>query len=260
METDESLIRQRQVNNVTLAIWGQPRPTKPGTLLFFPSEYIYRSGDDQLTQVRRYCSPPGAAKCVADAPWPCLPVALAMPQYLYKNIQGIQRTGERDILVATKTFQVFRITTSSLSDLQAVADTLLALALQGSAPRRAPSVPRPLRESRLPPFAGLQLRRLRAADLPSLYAFFYRPDFARDNNPFADAEAWFLYDPVQQMARMKIPTSEWRITDVNADYKVGLHGLGADLPCAQAAHRSAAAWRAARARSRARPPLPSPSS
>jgi len=59
-----------------------------------------------------------------------------LSQYLYKNIQGIQRTGERDILVATKTFQVFRITASSLSDLQAVADTLLALALQGRSPAR----------------------------------------------------------------------------------------------------------------------------
>jgi len=68
METDESLIRQRQVNNVTLAIWGQPRPSKPGTLLFFPSEYIYRSGDDQLTQVRRNSSQQGAGACLTNLP------------------------------------------------------------------------------------------------------------------------------------------------------------------------------------------------
>jgi hypothetical protein len=35
-----------------------------------------------------------------------------------------------------------------------------------------------------------------------------------------DEQAWALYDPVQQMTRMQIPASDWRVTEVNSDYKV----------------------------------------
>ena len=37
---------------------------------------------------------------------------------------------------------------------------------------------------------------------------------------WAPPQVWFLYDPVAQMARMKVPAADWRITDINADYKV----------------------------------------
>jgi hypothetical protein len=46
----DALIRQRTVP-ATVTVWGLPRPTAPGTLLFFPNEYLYRAADGTITQV-----------------------------------------------------------------------------------------------------------------------------------------------------------------------------------------------------------------
>ena len=54
---------------------------------------------------------------------------------------------------------------------------------------------------------------LNPADVGSLYAFFYRPDFARDadNNPFADAEVRVCSERPVTRARVELLTRPCRV-------------------------------------------------
>jgi len=59
-------------------------------------------------------------------------------------------------------------------------------------------------------------------DPRQFYAFFYKPDFqipVDPSNPFAEAAAWHLADVDEQFKRMGIPSHEWRITNINKEFK-----------------------------------------
>lgn len=102
----------------------------------------------------------------------------------------MQRVNERELLVLSKVFGVTQIIAATRQDASAITETLTLLATND--------------------------------DPRDLYAFHYRSPLppADQNNPFAEAEGWDMYDLRSQMTRMKVPATEWRITDINADFSV----------------------------------------